>query len=227
VLDTYPLELDNPLLLSRIKFVHSVKALGISNETAALLDDMRLLTAAVIHLGKSEETAEGITRLHTTAEMVHGRLTSSYSDENSELNSDYIYQTCRTAAKIYCNAIRTRTRFSKVCTSGLLQQLWSTMWKVPLPTWKKIPGIFLWLLLIANPYARDKPESRFLKGLTPATTMAIGLSDWDVATGTLRACLAVQRFVGGESRGAGILSSLVPRSLPPEHGLPAWAMSSP
>ena len=69
------------------------------------------------------------------------------------------------------------------------------MWRIPLSRWKQTPGIFFWIVLAVTPFARDKQEGRFLKGMLAATTIAIGLVDWDVVMGMLRGFLAVQRWL--------------------------------
>lgn len=79
--------------------------------------------------------------------------------------------------------------------------------------------------MAANPFARDKPEGRFLKGLMPTTAMTIGLVDWNVMVGILRAFLGVQRWLGGELRGLGVIGPVKAAQGIPEGGLPGWSMS--
>ena len=69
------------------------------------------------------------------------------------------------------------------------------MWRVPLSRWKQTPSIFFWIVLVVTPFARDKPEGRFLKGMIAAGTIAIGLVDWDVVICSLKGFLAVQRWL--------------------------------
>lgn len=79
--------------------------------------------------------------------------------------------------------------------------------------------------MVANPFTRDKPEGRFLKGLMPTTAMAIGLVDWNIMVGSLRTFLVVQRWLGGELRGLGIIGPVKSVHGIPEGGLPEWSMS--
>ncbi len=60
-------------------------------------------------------------------------------------------------------------------------------------------------MLSVTPFAKDKHEGRFLKGMLAAATIAIGLVDWDVVMGMLRGFLAVQRWLRG---GVGELKGL-------------------
>lgn len=71
------------------------------------------------------------------------------------------------------------------------------MWRVSLSRWKQTPGIFFWVVLVVTPFAKDKQEGRFLKSMLAATTIAIGLVDWDVVMGMLRGFVAVQRWLAG------------------------------
>ena len=75
------------------------------------------------------------------------------------------------------------------------------MWRVPLSRWKETPGIFFWVLLVANPFTKDRPEGRFVKGMIAAGTMTIGLVDWETVIASLKGFLAVQRWLGGKESG--------------------------
>jgi hypothetical protein len=107
------------------------------------------------------------------------------------------------------------------------------MWRVPLPRWKKTPGIFFWVLLVANPYARDKLEGKFLKGLMPACAMGIGMVDWDTVMAMWKGFFEVQKWLGGELRvvmgrelSRKVVMSQIPSGglTPPESGLSPWTM---
>jgi hypothetical protein len=222
-LKSYPLELDSPLLKSKIRFVDSAEALSISIEAARVLDNMRFLTSSIFHLNEIGDSEVEKAKFLTTAEWINEQLVCPASS-NPELVNDFMYQTCRTAGIIYSTAILTRTALSRACTAQLLQQLWMTMWRVPLARWKKTPGLFLWVMVVVNAYARDKPEARFLKGLMPPAVVTIGLLDWDAAIATLDGFLAVQRWLGGVSRIFFVPSRHSPKPATPEGGMPEWAL---
>ncbi len=99
------------------------------------------------------------------------------------------------------------------------------MWRVPLQRWKQLPGIFLWVLLVVNPYAKDKPEATYLKALTPATIMSIGLTNWDGVLVTLRRFLAVQKWLRGDARGIVLPYRGSAPSRLSENEIPVWEMS--
>jgi hypothetical protein len=194
----YPQHLDSPLLQSRIRFIDSTSELQISPETAIILDDMRFLTTSVISMTKNElSSPQEKAKFLATATWIRKRLSSPL---DPALARDFIYQSVRAVATAYSAAILSHTPLSQACTAQNLRQLWTNMWRIPLSRWKQTPGIFFWLVLGVTPFARDKQEGRFLKGMLAATTIAIGLVDWDVVMGMLRGFLAVQRWLRGGAR---------------------------
>ncbi|KAH7355321.1 hypothetical protein BKA65DRAFT_498137 [Rhexocercosporidium sp. MPI-PUGE-AT-0058] len=223
-LASFPLELDNPILRSHIPFIDTITVQNNSIETARILDDARLLTISVLALLENDFPLSTRDKILAGIHSIHQRLISS-PDANTFLPEDFLSRACRAAAIIYSSAIITKTPLSMACTPHMLQDLWVTMWRVPLPRWKQIPGIFLWILLVANPFARDKPEGRFFKALTPATIMAMGLIDGETVMATLKGFMAVQRWLGGNLRGVVLPTRGSATSRTPENGLPTWTMS--
>jgi hypothetical protein len=189
----YPIHLDSPLLRSRFRFIDSASELQISPETATILDDMRFLTTSVISMTKDElSSPQESKKFLATATWIHKRLSALM---DPELAGDFIYQSVRSVATTYSAAILSHTPLSQACTAHNLRQLWMNMWRVPLSRWKQTPGIFFWLVLCVTPFAKDKQEGRFLKGMMASATIAIGLVDWDAVMGMLRGFLAVQRWL--------------------------------
>ncbi len=87
-----------------------------------------------------------------------------------------------------------------------------------------MPGIFQWVILVVNSYARDKPEARFLKGLMPSAVVTLGLLSWDATMATLDGFLTVQKWLAGMSRVFIVPSRHSPKPASPEGGLPEWAI---
>ena len=98
------------------------------------------------------------------------------------------------------------------------------MWRIPLLRWKQLPGLFLWVLVVVNAYARNRPEARFLKGLMPPAVVTMGLLSWDATMASLDGFLAVQKWLAGMSRVFIVPSRHSPKPTTPEGGLPEWAM---
>lgn len=195
----YPLQLDSPLLQSRLRFIDSASDLQISPETATILDDMRFLTTSVISMTKDElSSPQEKAKFLATATWIHKRLAAPV---DPDMAGNFIYHSVRAVATAYSAAILSHTPLSQACTAHNLRQLWMNMWRVPLSRWKQTPGIFFWVVLCVTPFAKDKQEGRFLKSMLAVSTIAIGLVDWDVVMGMLRGFLAVQRWLrtGGEA----------------------------
>jgi hypothetical protein len=185
---------------------------------------MRFVTTSLLSLGEKETSDQARSKFSATVKWIHDRLTTWTPEPR--LAGDFIYQTCRTTAIIYTSAMLARTPLSLACTENLLQQLWMMMWRVPLSRWKETPGIFFWVLLVANPFTKDRPEGRFVKGMIAAGTMTIGLVDWDTIIASLKGFLAVQRWLGGKESGI-IAMPFDPLAVSraPDGGLPVWSMT--
>jgi hypothetical protein len=179
---SYPVYLDSPLLQSCLRFVDSTSEFHICLEIATILDDMRFLTTSVISMTKDElSSPQEKAKFEATATWIQTRLSSPV---DPAMAGDFIYQSVRAVSLVYSSAISSRTPLSQACST-----------RVPLSRWKQTPGIFFWVVLVVTPFARDKQEGRFLKGMAAATTIAIGLVDWDVVMGMLRGYLAIQRWL--------------------------------
>lgn len=220
-LQFYPLVLDSPIFLSPHLFINSTPLHGISPVSAQILDDVRFLTTAVLELSTTPYSDTSYATFFKTAQWVHMRLISS----DPALANDNFHRTIQTTALIYVTAILHRTPLSQSCTPLVLTQLWATLWEVPLSRWKQIPGIFFWILLVAIPYAKDKFQGRFLKGLMPATTVAIGIVDSNVLLGIVRAFLGVQKWLRGGGTGEVVVGSVGALPEIPVGGLPQWSLS--
>jgi len=61
-----------------------------------------------------------------------------------------------------------------------------------------MPGIFLWILLVACPSVGDDHQGRFLRRKMAVTGMTIGMEDFGLAISQLKAFWEVQRWVARE-----------------------------
>lgn len=166
---------------------------------------MRLLTTSIMSLSLSGRFSGNFSKiddskLQSTARFVHNRIRSlpviDVTSSNDEI--DFIYETCRIAAFAYSLSISSRIPFSQgyFRDDERCQDFYSKIWKVSLTRWKKIPGIFLWILLVAFP----RTGGLYLKtnmGITAAyvTALSIAVQDFDVAIGCFRAIWTVQRWI--------------------------------
>ena len=160
---------------------------------------MRFLTMSIISITKGElSSPQEKAKFQATTAWIRKRLSTP---ADPELAGDFMYHSVRAVATACSAAILLHTPLSQACTAQDLRQLWMNMWRIPLSRWKQTPGIFYWIVLCVTPFARDKQEGRFLKGMFASTTIAIGLVNWDVVVGTLRGFLAVQKWLRADVKG--------------------------
>lgn len=89
-----------------------------------------------------------------------------------------------------------------------------------------MPGIFFWVLLVVNPFTRDKPEGRFIKGMIAASIIGMGLIDYDTVIVTLKGFIAVQKWLECVPRDdEGSWSARLTVSHRPKDGLPTWSIT--
>jgi hypothetical protein len=219
----FPVELNSPFLLSNSGFLKCA-AVGMSEAACTLLNDVRFITTSMLSLSRPNNPGQARNKFLATVQWNHTRLTA---DIEISLANDMIYQTCRAAATIYTTAILSRKPLSEACTSSLLSDVWKTMWRVPLSRWKQIPGVFLFVLLVVNPFTRSRPEGRFIKGMFAPSIIAIGFVDWEVVAAILKAFLGVQRWLRGDNevRLVVVEDDRLAVSRAPEGGLPSWALT--
>ncbi|CZR64612.1 uncharacterized protein PAC_14510 [Phialocephala subalpina] len=218
-LTTYPLHLDCPFLLSPHRFVDNLHIHNIAPETAQILDDARWLTTSILHLSTTQYGPDPSSPEHqkflATAQWIYSRLSSPSPPLTSSPSNPFqaaIHQTLLTTTLTLLTSLLSRQPLSQSLTPALLMTIWQNMWIVPLPVWKRSPGLFFFVLLIVNPGARERVEGRFLKGMLAATAITIGTSrmdgkgggdGWEVLRGIVGSVLGVQRWLGGGGGGVG------------------------
>lgn len=110
-----------------------------------------------------------------------------------------MYQAVRQAALIYARAIMNRKplRDPTVCSQEDFLQLWTTVWKVPLRSWKVALGVFVWVMLSITPAARGSPHERFVKSMTTVGLVQMSIEDWSVAERGMRGALTLTKWLAG------------------------------
>jgi hypothetical protein len=163
--------------------------MGLRNTAAKILDDVRFLTTSITSVGNVS-----ISKIQSTASWLHNRLVT----DSGSLESDYMLNTIQLAALIYSWSIMNVSPISQFEQISVREQLFSQMMQVSLSRWKNMPGIFLWILLVACPGSKNDIQGRFLRRKMAVAGMAIGLEDFDLAISYLRAFWLVQRWVACE-----------------------------
>lgn len=117
---------------------------------------------------------------------------------------DVLYQAVRQAALLYSRAIMRRQPFRAAVAHAEFLQLWTTMWRVPLATWKGVLGVFCWIVLAITPAARDTPHDRFVKSMLTIALNQMSVESWELADEAMKSGLRLQRWLreGDEARAA-------------------------
>jgi hypothetical protein len=195
--DAYPTFLDNPLLQSEIRFIDIFLILDISRASAEILDDMRFLTTSIFNLRAMDPTSQDLLKFQATVLWTHNRISAL---PVGLLPPDLIYETLRLTALLYSTAVLSRQPLSISSTPEEVRLLADTMWRINLTRWKKIPGILLWIILVACPCpSENKLEKKFLKMFVATVAMHIGVEHHEVAVCCMRSFLGVQRWIAGDS----------------------------
>jgi hypothetical protein len=164
----------------------------LSLEAAEILDEMRLLTLSINSPRPTRSDTSGIqeraSRLHEELQVLQAASTTMH-------DTDFIFTTVVLAALMYTSCIKSLSTFCNPQNKQLLDELYRNLSQISLTRWKATPGIFLWVLLIGAPNTENDAQGRFLKKKMAVAGMSIGLENFNLATGQLRACWKVQRWI--------------------------------
>jgi hypothetical protein len=79
-----------------------------------------------------------------------------------------------------------------------MYEFYSLVSAVTMQKWKQVPGIFLWVLLVACPGCGDDRWGKWVKRKMAACGMGLGLINLGLAVGCLREFWRIGRWVRGE-----------------------------
>jgi hypothetical protein len=196
----YPEKFSSPLLSFQATFQQCCDHLDVDLATAEILDDVRLLTLCITSEYFDYTKKNTSSKVQNTALSINRRLHALPAISTRPSETEVIHEAIRIATLIYTNCIMTLIPFFNSSDKLLLQILYETVMRVPLSRWKEIPGIFLWILLVAAPSSGNDAQGRFLKKKMAVAGMSIGLENFNLATGHLRAFWIVQRWIAREIR---------------------------
>ncbi|TLD13953.1 uncharacterized protein PgNI_03468 [Pyricularia grisea] len=123
--------------------------------------------------------------------------TTLASEPPTDPPSDFIYQVVRQTALVYCRAAAattTSTPFGMIGPQDLAQ-LWTAIRRVPLARWRRILGVFGWVLAALAPSARGTPHDRLAKSLFTIWGVQMALDDWAAASAALHGALRLQAWL--------------------------------
>ncbi|KAK1970796.1 hypothetical protein LY78DRAFT_717047 [Colletotrichum sublineola] len=199
---TWPDCYDSPLLASSSRFESIAGKLGLCASAAKILDDVRFLTVSVTSASAS---ASCQSKIRTTASWLHGKLRDRGKVGPTAISSEkeWILETVRIAALIYSWSIKSMRQISRFDDNETLEAAYLALTSVSMTTWKRIPGIFLWIMLVAAPNAAPDAKGRFVRRKMAVTGLSIGFEDFVLGISYLKAFWSVQQWIAKEG-GAGV-----------------------
>lgn len=182
--------LNGPLLVGPTTFSPSE---DLSLPATLILQDVQKLTSLV----NSPSTVGNITEIQLEASLLYNKFKALPTSETTLYASEQerIFETIRLAALVYTSSISTLTPFAQHQKNPELQELHTHISGAVMSTWKKIPAIFLWVLLVACCSAKNDDWGKWLRKKMATTGMALGLEDFGVAMQCLKRFWIAQRWI--------------------------------
>jgi hypothetical protein len=186
----------SPLQSFPCAFAQSRECLSqsISTSTAEILDDVSFLVSAI-----TSSPPSSTSKICGTASWLHSRLQKI--DVKTTTDDQIILCIVKLTASVYSNSISTLTPLSLSFSQEQLAELYSYFnffQPSSLKCWSTIPGIFLWVLLVACPAAADDHMGRFLRSKMAATRIVLGLENYNLPFAYFRSFWRVQRWIESE-----------------------------
>jgi hypothetical protein len=204
---------ETPLYGSGAPFSAVLVNFYLPSDLAAILDNVRLLISTITNFLTIKPEPEPLilqqesTAISDQALIIHETILSlpSIPLSPSSPPADLIHEILRTTTIIYIIAISSHVPISSAYTPELRQQVYSTIFKVSLSDWKRIPGLFLWILLVASPGSGKDAMGRLLRTNETLAAMYTGLKDFGFAIECLKTFWVVQKWIAGSIGGGGIV----------------------
>ncbi|KAM0335529.1 hypothetical protein ACHAQA_000577 [Verticillium albo-atrum] len=202
---SWPEGFDCPLITSRTTFDDVKDRLGLTVTAAKILDDVRFLTTSIT---ETDGGPASVRKIQSTAAWLHSRLSKTpgrvegagetEGTEGSE--AEHIEEAVRLAALIYSWAISSVAQISGFRNGRVLEQAYQAMRRVNLTRWKGLPGIFLWIMLVAAPSTKQDTKGRFIRRKMAVAGLSIGFEDFGLGISYLRAFWLVQRWIARQGK---------------------------
>lgn len=118
-------------------------------------------------------------------------------EQDQPTSRDLMYQAVRQTALIYTRAIMNgkSLRDPAVCSQEDFLKLWTTVWKIPMRSWKAVLGVFVWVMLSITAASRGTSHSRFVKSLLTVGMTQMALENWEVAERGMRGALTLVEWL--------------------------------
>jgi hypothetical protein len=199
-----PESYNSPLFASGTKFLDIHENLGLSAVIASILDDVRLITTTTLSFASAENSYTDLTPSESST-IIQSIACRAYDNlqllpivaAKGSSQTEVIYEVIYISAVVYTSAIASRIPFSLAYTPELRRRLYEALQKVDLSSWKKIPGIFLWVLFVACPGSGNDVKGRHLRRKSSLTSVFLGFRALGLSVSCLRSLYMVQRWIVG------------------------------
>jgi hypothetical protein len=188
---------DSPLFISAGSFGSKSADVGLHPMTAQILDDITLVLTNVRSITLGDKPEDQLNSILLAATMTLERISSlrSANEDNHPATKDYMYEACRLAALLYLKAITSFTQFSKLCHYDELQEMFAVLTQVPLPRWKPLAGVWLFILLSINPPKEDFYPGPNFSTFLKRSAFFMASWDWQSFVNIMETYLCVQRWI--------------------------------
>jgi hypothetical protein len=197
---SYPESYNSPLVDSITDFKEAREQLDFSYATASILDDVRSITLSIQAVSNTDDdvqftSTQAAEAIQPHASQIYAHILSLTDIHHPPLSSSQIISSIiHMTALAYTSCISQGRCFNDAYSISTRGQLYKLINVISLDTWKKIPGIFLWVLLVACPGSRFHAPF-LLRSHVSATGLYISLTSFDLAVGCLRSFWRVQMWI--------------------------------
>jgi hypothetical protein len=188
---------DSPLFLFSGSFLNNVNTGELLPTTARILDAMTYIISQIVNYSQGHHPDFELKTLLLKTINLHKHISSLPSASKPGLAStnDYVYESVRIVALINCRAIIYNIPFSLACQEDDNKQLFTAINRVPLTRWKSLSGIWIWVLLSMNPYARELQNGVQLRHLMRFCACSIAVREWQALVNVMEAFIALQSWI--------------------------------
>ncbi|KAH6691052.1 hypothetical protein EV126DRAFT_96574 [Verticillium dahliae] len=210
---SWPDGFDCPLIRSNVSFDGVRAKLGLTEAGARILDDVRFLTTSIT---EADGGPASIRKIQSTASWIYSRLSNISGKEGGQgeketevadvadmaSEAERIEEAVRLAGLIYSWSISSMAQISQFKDGKTLERAYKAMRAVNLTRWKDMPGIFLWIMLVAAPSTKQDTRGRFIRRKMAVAGLSIGFESFGVGISYLRAFWLVQRWIARQGKPA-------------------------
>jgi hypothetical protein len=108
---------------------------------------------------------------------------------------DLVFETIRLTSLDYLSCLSCTSPFSLALSPLKRKVFYETLHRVPLSAWKKIPGVYMWVLLVVCPGSGNDAISRLMRRNISMTAIFMTFVNLGLSTGCLEGFWRVQRWI--------------------------------